>query len=145
MSSCTPPDQKGKGYFCITEPVDGKHKCLKFFTDHECAVQSSSITIPDEGCDVLLIVFEGHELVAGCLSDKCCDETVADLSELQKDTDYDFVTSVPIARVYVQNNCSNDAVLVTPYGNVTIRAGRSRNLIIAQYRGMRDACSFEPG
>ena len=145
MSSCTPPDQRGKGYFCITEPVDGKHSCIKFFTDHECAVHSSTVVIPEEGCDVTIIIFEGHELVVGCLSDKCCDPATANLDELQLGTDYDFMNSVPIARVYMQNNCSYDALLVTEYGNLSIKPGGARNLIVAQYRGMRDACTFELG
>lgn len=145
MSSCTRPEMRGNGYFCITEPVDGRHKCIKFFTDHECAVHSSTVSIPDENCDVTIIVFEGHEYVVGCLSDYCCDPMTTSIGDLDKNTDYDFMASVPIARVYIQNGCSDTALLITEYGNVAVRPNTSRNLIVAQYRGMRDACTFEMG
>ncbi len=142
FTACTSPDVWGKGYVCIGEALDATHKCMKFFVGHECAVYSASVAIPEEACDIDVIVLEGRDVLVACKSDNCCAPETTDLDSLTRPGDYDWLLEVPTARVWVQNNCTGDALLVTPYANVSVPPRYGVNIVIAQVRGMRDTCSM---
>ena len=141
VTQCYYYDEPDKmNHYCNSDPMDGMHKCIAYYAMEGCPISSAIVSIPDEQCEITIFVEEGRAHMVTCLTNKCC--SADNIIDLTADEDYDSVSNVEYAAVFVDNTCSGgDAILVTSYGNVIVRPQSGALLFVTRARGMRDACN----